>query len=127
VLPDPGGRFASETVAWRFQKWNGRYETVSEVKRLQIYTGYVQQPFPNGKKCPFGCNGHVAAVAVGQSNGFILVSECLPEINATVVTINSTPSKAVKYIKGSKPNPGRWCAAWCVAATNFHSPSILRI
>jgi hypothetical protein len=26
---------------WRFQKWNGRYETVSEVKRLHIYNGYI--------------------------------------------------------------------------------------
>jgi hypothetical protein len=27
----------------------------------------MQRPFPNGKKCPFGCNGYVTAVAVGQS------------------------------------------------------------
>jgi hypothetical protein len=26
---------------WRFQKRNGRHETASEVKRLQIYNGYV--------------------------------------------------------------------------------------
>ena len=44
----------------------GRYETVSEVKRLQIYNGYMQRPFPNGNKCPFGCNGYVTAMAVGQ-------------------------------------------------------------
>jgi hypothetical protein len=37
------------------------------VKRLQIYYGYMLRPFPNGHKCPFGCNGHVTAVAVGQS------------------------------------------------------------
>jgi hypothetical protein len=37
-----------------------------EVKRLQIYNGYVQRPFPNGHKFPFGCNGHVTAMAVGQ-------------------------------------------------------------
>jgi hypothetical protein len=36
-LLDPGDRFTSETAARRFQKQNGRYETVSEVKRLQIY------------------------------------------------------------------------------------------
>ena len=24
-------------------------------------------PFSNGHKCPFGCNGHVTAVAVGKS------------------------------------------------------------
>jgi hypothetical protein len=35
VLLDPGGGFTSETAARRFQKRNGRYETVSEVKRLQ--------------------------------------------------------------------------------------------
>jgi hypothetical protein len=39
--PGPGDRFASETAARRFQKRNGRYETVSEVKRLQIYNGYI--------------------------------------------------------------------------------------
>jgi hypothetical protein len=42
---DQGSGFASETetktAARRFQKRNGRYETVSEVKRLQIYSGYV--------------------------------------------------------------------------------------
>ena len=26
----------------------------------------MQRPFPNGKKCPFGYNGYVTAVAVGQ-------------------------------------------------------------
>ena len=41
VLLDPGGGFNSETAARRFQKLNGRYETVSEVKRLQIYNGYM--------------------------------------------------------------------------------------
>jgi hypothetical protein len=52
---------------WWFQERNGRYETASEVKRLQIYNGYVQRPLPNGHKCPLGCNGHVTAVAVRQS------------------------------------------------------------
>jgi hypothetical protein len=43
--------------------------TVSEAKQLQIYNGYMLRPFSNGKgkKCPFGCNGYVTAVAVGQS------------------------------------------------------------
>ena len=36
-----GGGFTSETAARRFQKLNGRYETVSEVKRLQIYNDYI--------------------------------------------------------------------------------------
>jgi hypothetical protein len=62
--------FTSETAARRFQKGNGRYETVSEVKRLQIYNGYMQRPFPNGHKRPFGCNGHVTAVTAGQSQRF---------------------------------------------------------
>jgi hypothetical protein len=37
------------------------------------------KPFPNGEKRTrtFGCNGYVAVVAVGQGNGFILVSEYL--------------------------------------------------
>jgi hypothetical protein len=42
----------------------------SEVKRLQIYSGYMQRPFPNGKKCPFGYNSYVTAVAAGQSQRF---------------------------------------------------------
>jgi hypothetical protein len=41
VLLDPGGGFTSETAARRFQKGNSRYETVSEVKRLEIYNGHV--------------------------------------------------------------------------------------
>jgi hypothetical protein len=40
------------------------------VKRLQIYNGYIQRPFPNGQKRPFGCNGCVTAVAAGQSQRF---------------------------------------------------------
>ena len=40
MLLDPGGGFTSETAARRFQKRNGRYETVPEVKRLQIYNRY---------------------------------------------------------------------------------------
>ena len=56
----PNGFFKSTSGSrWRFQKRNGRKETVSEVKRLQIYNDYMQRPFPNGKKCPFGCNGTV--------------------------------------------------------------------
>jgi hypothetical protein len=39
-LLDPGSSSTSETVVKRFQKRNYRYETVSEVKRLQIYNGY---------------------------------------------------------------------------------------
>jgi hypothetical protein len=41
MLLDPGGGFTSEAAARRFQKRTGRYETVSEVKWLQIYNGYV--------------------------------------------------------------------------------------
>ena len=40
-LLDPGGVFTSETTARRFQKWNGRYVTVSEVELLQINNGYM--------------------------------------------------------------------------------------
>jgi hypothetical protein len=38
---DPGGGFTSETAARRFQKRNGRYETVSEVEQLEICNGYM--------------------------------------------------------------------------------------
>jgi hypothetical protein len=41
ALLDPGGGFNSETAARRFQKGNGRYETVSEVKRLKFYNGFM--------------------------------------------------------------------------------------
>jgi hypothetical protein len=41
VLLDPGDSFTSETAARRFQKRNGCYETVSEVKWLQVYNGYM--------------------------------------------------------------------------------------
>jgi hypothetical protein len=51
---------------------------VSEAKRLQIYNGYVQRPYTNGRKFQFGCGGYVTAVAAGRwpkakGNGFILV------------------------------------------------------
>jgi hypothetical protein len=39
---------------------------VSEVKQLQIYNGYMQRLFPNGKNV---CSG-VTAVAAGQSQRF---------------------------------------------------------
>ena len=54
------------TVTRLFQKRNGRYLTVLEVKRPQIYNGHMQRPFSNGHKCPFGCSGYVTAMAVGQ-------------------------------------------------------------
>ena len=57
-LPDPGGGF-TETATRRFQKRNGRYVTVSELKRLKIDNGHMQRPFPNGQKSPFGCHGYV--------------------------------------------------------------------
>jgi hypothetical protein len=41
ALPDLDGGFTSENAVRRFQKRNGCYETVSEVKRLQIYNGYM--------------------------------------------------------------------------------------
>jgi hypothetical protein len=40
-LLDPGGGFTSETAARQSQKRHGRYVTVSEAKRLQIYNGYM--------------------------------------------------------------------------------------
>ena len=30
----------------------------------------MQRPFPNGKECPFGCNGCVTAAAAGKSQRF---------------------------------------------------------
>jgi hypothetical protein len=40
-LLNPGGGSASETAVWRFQTRSSRYLTVSEVKRLNIYNGYM--------------------------------------------------------------------------------------
>ena len=57
----------------RFQKRNGRYVTASEVKRLQICSGYImQRPFQLAKG-----NGFI--LKMGYIN-LILVSECLPGI-----------------------------------------------
>jgi hypothetical protein len=54
---------------WLFRFWNRRM-AVSEVKQplrsrvgsgtAKNYKGYnMQRPFPNGRKCPFGCNDYV--------------------------------------------------------------------
>ena len=40
-LLDPGDSFTSKTATRRFQKQNGRYVTVSELKRLRIYNSYI--------------------------------------------------------------------------------------
>jgi hypothetical protein len=61
LLKWPHGGFRIETAVTK---------PFSEVKRLQIYSGYMYWPFPNGHKCPFGCNGYVTAVAAGQSQRF---------------------------------------------------------
>jgi hypothetical protein len=79
-LLGPGGGCASETAA------RSRCTVVSEVKpplhnvsevkrfgkvkRFDIYNAYIQRPFPNGQKRPFGCNGYVTVVAAGQSQRF---------------------------------------------------------
>jgi hypothetical protein len=46
-------------------KWplHGRFGSETD-KNL---TAFFKRTFPNGQKFPFGCNGHVTAVAVGQS------------------------------------------------------------
>jgi hypothetical protein len=31
-----------------------------------MYLTDIGHTFPNGRKCPFGCNGNVMAVVVGQ-------------------------------------------------------------
>ena len=76
-LLDPGDRFTSETVSeakrlqLQIQNWNGHYATVSEAKRLQVYDVYMKQPFPNGHKRPFGCNGYMAKWPFAKASGFI--------------------------------------------------------
>jgi hypothetical protein len=71
----------------------------------------------NGKKCPFGCNGHVTAVAVGQSQRLydILVSESLPGII-------SASSKAVECTKGYKLNLSKLTVLYCITGNlRFYS------
>jgi hypothetical protein len=76
-LLDPGDRFTSETVSdakrllLQIQNCNGHYATVSEAKRLQVYDVYMKQPFPNGHKRPFGCNGYMAKWPFAKASGFI--------------------------------------------------------
>jgi hypothetical protein len=51
-------RFASDTAARRFEKRNGRYETVSEL----LYRYWHVTATPPTEKIvlsAFGCNGHV--------------------------------------------------------------------
>jgi hypothetical protein len=59
-LLDPGGPFGFRSKA------------VINLWRLCVTA------IPQRTKCPFGCSGHVTAVAVVQRQRFILVSECLP-------------------------------------------------
>ena len=39
----------------------------SDNKPLPVMTKWNFSKFPNGHKCPFGCNGYITAVDVGQS------------------------------------------------------------
>ena len=71
---------------------NSRYATVSEVKRLEIYNGYMQRPFPNGQNFPFGCTGHVTAVAAGQSQRPTEVTDGL-----CVFPCFAVPSSIIRY------------------------------
>ena len=48
------------------QKRSGRHVAVSEAKLSRIYDVRMKRPSPTGRKCPFGCDGHAVAVAVGQ-------------------------------------------------------------
>jgi hypothetical protein len=65
LLKPPFGGFRSETAVTRLTAVT-RVTAVSEVQRTK-FNGYIQRASFNGRKCPFGCNGHVTAVAVGQS------------------------------------------------------------
>ena len=47
----------------------GGQVAVSTAKRLYVYNSYMQRPFPNGNKYPFGCNSYVTAMAVAVAAG----------------------------------------------------------
>jgi hypothetical protein len=66
-LLDPRGGLRSEAVVtWPLQK--------RSVKRLQMHGGHHpvarigRSPLPNGRTFPFGCSGHVTAVAALANN-----------------------------------------------------------
>ena len=52
IMKPPNGGFRSETAVARPFQFNG-YIFITDV--------------PNGRMCPFGCNGDATAVVVGQS------------------------------------------------------------
>jgi hypothetical protein len=83
TLLDPGGGLRRETA-------------VSEAKPLQIYSGFVKQPFPNAHtqvsvRAQRLCNGRVA-----KANGFVLASEC----SLGIISAPST-STGMSHAKGS--------------------------
>jgi hypothetical protein len=59
-LLDPDGGFRIETAV---RVLHGRFGSETE----KYLTAMYFRTSPNGRKCPFGCNGHVTAVVVGQS------------------------------------------------------------
>ena len=65
-LLDPDGGFTSETAVRWIQKRNGRYVTVSELKRLQIYNGHMP----------------VALIRVGPPGYFTQISITTPVVSA---------------------------------------------
>jgi hypothetical protein len=83
---------------------------VSEVKRplhgrfgsetaKNLTAIYILRTSPNGPKCPFGCNGHVTAVAVGQSQPLY---SGVRIFTGNYLSFLYRTSKAVKCTKGSK-------------------------
>ena len=88
-LYSKSGRFRSETAI-----------DVSEVKLLQIYSGYMQRSFLEGHTRPPGCNGNVTAVAVGQRQQAAASFWC--QVPGSLPDIISAPSKVVKFTKVSK-------------------------
>jgi hypothetical protein len=67
---------------------HGGFRIETAKKLMAIYLTDI----PNGRKCPFGCNGNVTAVVVGQIQRLYsgIISESLPGIiSASSKAVNS--------------------------------------
>jgi hypothetical protein len=98
-----------------------------DVKRLQIYNGYVQRPSPNGQKYPFGCNGNATAVAAGQRQRFYSgVGTCVTGIISLppqVLRFPPPPLESrglISISTANRPRRGRSCFFAGVGLSHSH-------
>ena len=64
----------------------------------------MKRQFPNGQKCPFGCNGHVTAVAAGQRqriySGVVRLFTWFFALGCLVLRVSSWGKKARRWPLG---------------------------